>query len=159
MRCRYCGGEISLEAAYCSYCGKPNEHARRHAGEMKAFRADYERTKSGVEHKLRRFTGASVRVAVIALLLVAVVLLLLLGSRAYSVRRLWVQTRSERNAEACMAEMDAMLEAEDFLGFNAYCEANYIDPYDNAFEKYAPAERAARSFGYLFADILRAARS
>lgn len=157
MRCKHCGGEISLEAAYCSYCGKPNEHAARHAGEMAAFRSDFEAAKSHVEHKVHRFTGVSVRMAVITLLLIATVLLLLLGSRAYSIRRSWVSARSERSAEACMAEMDALLSAKDFLSFNAYCEANYIDPYDNIFEKYAPAERAARSFSYLYTDILRTA--
>lgn len=157
MRCKYCGGEIRLEDAFCSYCGKPNEHARRHAHEMQAFRSDYEATKRGVEHKVRRFTGVSVRVSLLALLLVGTVLLLLLGGQTWSVRRAWVEARSERHAARCMAEMDALLEAEDFLAFSAYCEANCIDPYDNAFEKYAPAERAARSFRYLYSDILRAA--
>ena len=157
MRCKYCGGDIRLEDAYCSYCGKPNEHAARHAGEMAEFRADYARSKSRVEHTVRRFTGSSVRAVIIALLLIAIVLLLLLGGRAYSIRRAVIQARSERSAAACMAEMDALLAGEDFLGFSAYCEANYIDPYDNAFEPYAPAERAARSFSYLYTDILRAA--
>jgi len=157
MRCPHCGGEISLEAAFCSYCGRPNEHAQRHAGEMKAFRADFERSKHGVEHSVRRFTGVSVRVTILALLLVATVLLLLLGGQAWSIRRAWIRAGSERHAEQCMAEMDALLAAEDFLGFSAYCEANYIDPYDNAFEPYAPLERAARTFSYLYADILRAA--
>ena len=156
MRCPHCGGEIALEAAYCSYCGKPNEHARRHAGEMQAFRSDYERSKQKVERTLHRFTGSSVRIAIIALLLIANVLLLLLGGRAYSIRRSWIQARSERNAQQCMAEMDRLLAEEDFLAFSAYCEANYIYPYDNAFERYAPAERAARSYSYLYADILRA---
>ena len=144
MRCKYCGGDIRLEDAYCSYCGKPNEHAARHAREMKAFRSDYEATKSGVQRTVHRFTGSSVRIALAAVLLIAIVLLLLLGGRAYSIRRAILEARSERNAAACMAEMDALLAAEDFLGFHAYCEANCIDPYDNAFEAYAPAERAAR---------------
>lgn len=157
MRCEYCGGDIGLESAFCPYCGKPNEQAQRHAGEMKAFRRDYEATRIGVERELRRYTGRSVRIAVIAVLLVLSVLLLILGGRAYSFRRLWLQHRSERNAEACMAEMDAMLAGEDFLAFNAYCEANYIDTYENVFESYAPAVRAARSFTYLYADILRTA--
>jgi len=157
MRCTYCGGEIGLEDAFCSYCGRPNEQAARHAGEMHAFRADYERTKSGVEHTVRRFAGSSVRLAMLAVLLIATVLLLLAGGRAYSIRRAWVQARSQRNAETCMAEMDALLAEEDFLGFHAYCEANCIDPYNNVFEPYAPAERAARSFSYLCADLFRAA--
>ena len=35
MRCENCGGEISLEAAFCEYCGSPNAHAQSHAKEMK----------------------------------------------------------------------------------------------------------------------------
>ncbi len=154
MRCKHCGGEISLEAAYCSYCGQPNEQAMGHAKELNKFRRAFESTRSAVNTRVQRFTGASVRIVIIALLILAIFLLLIIGGRAYSVRRMIVQGRTERNAEKVMAQMDALLEAEEFLAFNAFCDENYVDCFDNAFEKYAPAERAAAAFSYAYRDIM-----
>ena len=37
MRCEYCGGNISLEAEECPYCGAPNKHAKQHAKDMKKY--------------------------------------------------------------------------------------------------------------------------
>lgn len=157
MRCKYCGGEISLEAAFCSYCGKPNEHAAEHAREMKKFRRAFENTRSGVRSTVKSYTGASVRLAIIALLIVLIVLLFVLGGQSYSLRRAIVQHRTEKNASTVMATMDELLAAEDFLAFHAYCEENYVDCYDSSFEKYAPVERASTAYSYVYRDIMAVA--
>jgi len=154
MRCKHCGGEISLEAAFCSYCGQPNGQSVVSAGEMKKFRRAFESTQTAVNTRVRRFTGAGVRIVIIALLILAVFLLLIMGGRAYSLRRMIVQGRTERNAPAVMEQMDALIEAEDFLALNSFCDENYVDCFDNAFEKYAPVERAASAFAYVYRDIM-----
>ncbi len=154
MRCKHCGGEISLEAAFCSYCGQPNEQTMGSAVEMKKFRRSFEATRTAVHSRVQRFTGASVRIVIIALLILAIFLLLIMGGRAYSLRRMIVQGRTERNAPAVMEQMDALLEAEDFLAFSSFCDENYVDCFDNAFEKYAPVERAAAAFSYAYRDIM-----
>lgn len=154
MRCENCGGEISLEAAFCEYCGSPNPHAQSHAREMKRFRRDFEKSRSSVHSAVRSYTGLSVRMVIIVLLILAIFLLFLFGGRAYSVRRMIVQGRTERNAVKVMAQMDELLKAEEFLAFNAFCEENYVDCFDSVFEKYAPAERAAAAFSYVYRDIM-----
>jgi len=154
MRCENCGGEISLEAAFCEYCGSPNRHAQRHAREMKSFRRAFEKSERSVHSAVHSFTGTSLRIVIIALLILAVFLLLILGGKSYEFRRMIVQGRTERNAAQVMAVMDGLLAAEDFLAFNAFCDENYVDCFDNAFEKYAPAERVGAAFSYVYRDLM-----
>lgn len=154
MRCENCGGEISLEAAFCEYCGSPNAHAQSHAKEMKKFRRAFERSQSSVDSTLHRFTGLTVRVVIAVLLLLAIFLLFIIGGRAYSIRRMIIQSRTQRNAPEIMQTMDELLAAEDFIRFSSFCEENYVDCYDNVFERYAPAERAAGAFAYVYRDLM-----
>lgn len=154
MRCKHCGGDISLETAFCPYCGQPNEHAQQHVREMKKFRRSYENTKSGVHNTVKNRTGISVRVAIIAVLIVLSVLLLIVGGKAYSIRRAWIQNRTEKNAGQMMQTMDALLEAEEFSAFSAFCEENYIESYGGTFESYAPVIWAAGTYCYVYGDIM-----
>lgn len=34
MKCKYCGGNLTLEQAYCPHCGRPNEEAEQHVKDM-----------------------------------------------------------------------------------------------------------------------------
>ena len=154
MRCENCGGEISLEAAFCEYCGSPNLHAQSHAREMKSFRRAFERSERSVRSAVHGYTGTSLRIVIIALLILAVFLLLIFGGKSYEFRRMIVRGRTERNAPKLMETMDVLLETEDFLAFTAFCDENYVDCFDNAFEKYAPAERASGAFSYVYRDLM-----
>ena len=157
MKCKYCGGNISLEMAYCPYCGKPNEHAMRHAKEMQEYQEVYEQTRNDVQEKAHRFTGTTVRVIVIALLVLVIVGLLVLAGNGYALKRAWKQNQAEKHAQEMMAQMDAYLEEEDFIAFTSFCEENYIDTYETVFEAYVPVDRAARSFSYVYMQIMRIA--
>ncbi len=158
MRCKYCSGEISLETAFCPYCGKPNEHARQHAQELRRFRRSYEETRSGVQRTVRRYTGLSIRIVTLALLLLATVLLLIAGGQSYSIRRSIVQSRTEKNALEVMAVMDRLLDAGDYFAFTAYCEEHYVESYDSVFESYTPVIRASRTYCYTYNDLMRTIR-
>ena len=155
MRCDNCGGKISLEMAFCPYCGKENVHATQHIRDMQEYRQDYEETKTDVQERAHRFTGTTVRVIVIALLGIMIVLLLVLGGNVYSLKRKLVTARTERNAESVMSQMDIYLEEEDFIAFTVFCEENYIDTFETVFEKYMPVERAASYYRYLYSQLMR----
>jgi len=155
MKCEYCGGNLSLEAENCPFCGKVNEQAKKHAGAMKRYHRAFEQTRREVEAEANRHTGLMVRVILIAVLLVVAVLLLVLGGKAYEFRRMWIQGQSERNASEYMEILDGYLKEEDFMAFSHFCNEKYIDTYDSVFEKYAPVERAAQNYCYVYQDMMR----
>ena len=154
MRCEYCGGSISLEAKECPYCGAPNKHAKEHAEDMQRYHRDFETTRSGVQVAAHKYTGTTVRMIIIAIQVIVILILLVLGGKSYDFRRMWLQSKAERNSEQYMKEMDAYLENEDFIAFMTFCDENYIYTYDTVFEKYIPAERASRYYGYVYQNMM-----
>lgn len=157
MKCNYCGGNLSLETEVCPYCGRPNEQAQKHVRAMKSYRSAFERTKRGVEDSTQRYTGATIRVVMIAVLFIVIIAAFLIGGNAYEFRHMWIQNRAEKNASEYMEIMDRYLEEENFLAFNAFCNENYIYAYDNAYEKYAPVERVSQIYCYVYTDIMKVA--
>ena len=39
MKCKYCGGNLTLEQAYCPHCGRPNEEAAQHVKDMEHYKS------------------------------------------------------------------------------------------------------------------------
>ena len=155
MKCNYCGGNLSLEAETCPYCGRPNEQAQKHIKAMKRYHSDFETTQRGVRDSTHRYTSAVIRVVTIAVLCILIVAAFIIGGRSYELRRMWIQNRAEKNASEYMEIMDRYLAEEDFLAFNAFCNENYIYAYDSAYEKYAPVERVSQNYLYVYTDIMR----
>lgn len=46
MKCKYCGGNLTLEQAYCPHCGRPNEEAAQHVKDMEHYKSNFEDTKA-----------------------------------------------------------------------------------------------------------------
>ncbi len=157
MRCKHCGGEITLETAYCPYCGKPNEHALQHAEDMETYQRVYEDTKSDVQETAHKFTGVMVRAVIIAALLIVSVVLLVLGAKAFDFKRMWKEKQAERNSAQIMQELDACLENEEYIMINCIFQENYIYTYDTVFEKYTPIERACQYYQYLYEQMMQVA--
>ena len=155
MKCKYCGGNLTLEAEFCPYCGKVNEQAQKHVRAMKGYQSAFEKTRQGVYESTNQYTAGTVRVVIIAVLFVAIIVLLILGGKAYDFRRMWIQGKTERNSDQYMAVMDGYLEEENFIAFGAFCNENYIYAYDSVYEKYAPVERATQNYTYVYNDIMR----
>lgn len=155
MKCKYCGGNLTLEAEFCPYCGKENEQAQKHARAMKGYERAFEKTRQGVHEKTHKYTAGMVRVAIIAVLFVGIIMLLLLGGKAYEFRRMWIQGKTQRSAKQYMELMDQYLEEENFMAFSTFCNENYIYTYDSVFEKYAPVERVSQNYTYVYNDIMK----
>ena len=47
MKCKYCGGNLTLEQAYCPHCGRPNEEAAQHVKDMEHYQ-DFVQNRLGV---------------------------------------------------------------------------------------------------------------
>ena len=154
MKCEKCGGNLSLEDLKCPYCGEINKHAQQHIRDMERFQGEFQDTKENVYATAKRFTAVSVRMIVIAALVVLAVALAILGSRSYSLRRWILEKRAERNVAEYSAVMDRYLEEENFMEFSFFTEANRIDGYDTPYETYIPVIRASHQYRYLYSEIM-----
>ena len=68
MKCKYCGGKITLEDLNCPYCGKQNEIAYTHAKEMKEYKKDYSDIRKEVHSTNIKYSRYSTRLITIAVL-------------------------------------------------------------------------------------------
>lgn len=157
MKCKYCGGNITLETAFCPYCGKPNEHAEQHARDMQKYHSEYTETKSDVQEAAHKYTGTTVRIIIVALLVIVIILLMVLAGNAYSIKRAWIQSQNKKNVEEIMQKMDEYLINEDYIAFAHFCNENYINTFETEFEMYIPAERASQSYCHVYNSIMEIA--
>lgn len=74
MKCESCGGNLTLEDVVCPYCEAVNPHAIEHIRQMKRYQKDYEGTKEQVYDVTKRYVSVSVRIIVIAVLIVLIIL-------------------------------------------------------------------------------------
>ena len=51
MKCPHCGSPMGLEDEFCSFCGKPNEFAKKHQEDMKHYHKEFKETQEKVYKK------------------------------------------------------------------------------------------------------------
>ncbi len=155
MKCRYCGGPLNLEDAYCPHCGKPNELAKRHIRDMQQFRGEFEETKEEVIRQTRRISAVSVRIALISVMIVLSILCYIFGSNAWSMIRNAGRRNSRANAEEHLARIEEMLQNEEYRDLAAYIEYWNIDIWSDEYEHISRVLQASRSYAYAYDDMLR----
>ena len=150
MKCKYCGGNLTLEEKFCPHCGKENEHARQHVSDMQKYQGAFADTQSDVYSVTRKFSGITARAVIIVVLLLVIVIMAVVGSEAYSIKRNLEQANSATHRAEYMGILDAYLEMEEYLAFDAFCDAHYIDGFDDGFEKYRPILSTAGAYSDVY---------
>ena len=154
MKCKYCGGEISLEDVKCPYCGRENEEAVQHIKDMQYYQGEFEKAKHKVYHESGQAAAITVRVIVCALLVIFSILLLVLGGNAYS----FIYSVQSKNADAHVAEyskiLDQYLEEENFQAFSRFIQEKGIRTYGDVYGKYSKVRSLADTYNSVWNDIL-----
>lgn len=154
MKCENCGGNLSLEDLNCPYCGAINKHAQEHVREMKWYQGAFRRTQNDVYAATQKYAGITVRLIIIAVLLILCVVMAIVGAQSYSIRRMILEKRADRNFVEYSAVMNEYLENEEYIDFHAFVEANCIDGYDTDYEHYIPVIRASSQYAYTYEYIM-----
>lgn len=156
MKCENCGGNLSLEDVACPYCGTVNKHAQQHIRDMKRYQGEFQSTRKNVYAVTRKYAGITVRAVVITALVILTVIMGVIASESYSIKRNIRQKQAERHFDKYAAQMETYLADEDYLAFHAFAEAHYIDGDDTSYEKYIPAIRVSSQYFYLYETIMGA---
>ena len=151
MKCGYCGGALSLEDERCPHCGQLNEHAQKHIADMRRYKGEFEHTKKYVYERTKLFTQITVRVIVLAVLVVLTVGLYLLEDNAYAIRRSILTSSAERKYDQYSKEMDQYLTDENFRAFSSFCDAHKLDGFEGRYAgKYGRAIRVCNYYVDLY---------
>ena len=84
MKCKYCGGNLTLEQAYCPHCGRPNEEAAQHVKDMEHYKSNFEDTKSDVYEVTEKNTEIMSHMIIITVLVILCVVVFVVSARSWS---------------------------------------------------------------------------
>jgi len=155
MKCPYCGAALDLDDNFCSHCGKLNEQVKQHVDDMNRFKAEFSEVKEEVYQTTRRYTAVTVRVVVIAILVILNVLIAVIGARYYSFERMINEADCERHFEEYSAILDGYLEEGDYQAFYNFMMAKDVPTYDSAYEQYSQLENLTSQYVYIYEYIMQ----
>jgi len=156
LKCPYCGAPLDLEDNFCSHCGKLNEQVKQHVDDMNRFKTEFSETKEEVYQTTKRYTAATVRIVIIALLVILNVAIAVVGSRYYSFERMLGEADSERNFTKYSAILDSYLEEGNYHAFYNFMMSKDVPTYDSAYEQYSQIENLASQYIYIYEYIMKA---
>ena len=76
MKCKYCGGDVTLNDHFCPSCGRPVDQAQRHQKEMREYETEFEETKQQAMNELAANSGGGTAVGIRLFIIAALVVLL-----------------------------------------------------------------------------------
>lgn len=156
MKCPFCGAPLDLDDNFCSHCGKLNEQVKQHVDDMNRFKTEFSETKEEVYQTTKRYTAVTVRVVMIALLVILNVAIAVIGSRYYSFERMLGEADCERNFEKYSVILDNYLEEGNYHAFYNFMVAKDVPTYDSSYEQYSQIENLASQYIYIYEYIMKA---
>lgn len=157
MKCKNCGGNLTLEDVVCPYCEAVNEHAIEHIRQMNRYKTDYEGTKKEVIATTQTYAGITVRIIILAVLIILMIICGLLSGNTYSIKR--DITEATRNDKACMEQIENYLENRDYYALSVYCDANVIRTSTDDYEEYYGVVYAAAQYVYFYDYVMQYANA
>ncbi len=156
MKCPYCGAPLDLDDNFCSHCGKLNEQVQRHVDDMNRFQSEFTETKEEVYATAKRYTASTVRIVMIAILVILNVAVAIIGARYYSFERMVGEAICERNFEAYSAVLDDYLANGEYHAFYNFMMEKHVPTYDSAYEQYNQVENLISQYIYIYEYLLKA---
>lgn len=142
-----------MEDVVCPYCDALNEQAVEHIREMNRYKREFEGTKENVYSVTKNYAGITVRIVILAVLVVLTIVCGILGGEVYSIRRNITQAR--RDDSKCKEIMEEYLAERDYYALSIFCEENSIYSSEEGFEEYDSIIYAANYYSYLYDSIMR----
>lgn len=155
MKCKNCGGNLTLEDVVCPHCEAINEHAIEHIREMNRYKTDYEGTKQEVISTTKAYAGIAIRIIILAVLIVLTIICGMLSGETYSIKR--DITEAFRNDEKCKAQIEEYLESRDYYALAVYCDNNEIRTSTEGYEEYKGVVYGALQYAYFYDYVMKAA--
>lgn len=152
MKCKYCGGDVSLDDHFCQHCGRPVDQAQRHQMEMEQYEAEFEETKQEALEKISVASGGGfpvgIRLAIIGVLIAALVFMFA-NFDPYTVHERKEQRAAKRNYDAYIAQMEDYLDNRDYATFSAFCRKHQLE-YNKDYRNYRSIITASMYYNNIY---------
>ncbi len=139
MKCKYCGGDVTLDDHFCPNCGRPVDQSQRHHQEMKQYETEFEETRQEALEKISVSSGGGtavgIRLAAIIVLVIAIVTAFIRLDPYYAAERKAARDVKKHFAEYTQ-EVNTLLENRDYLALSSFIKVHDLNSNDQ-FREYS----------------------
>ncbi|MBR5057328.1 MAG: zinc ribbon domain-containing protein [Clostridiales bacterium] len=133
MKCRSCGGEVSLQDKTCPYCGRVLTETAGHQAEPEQYKKKSEKSKRGLGAALSENIPIVISSVVMLLLIIGLIVANYISENAYHFREDAMQKESVKKYDEYSVLIKNYLDAGDYTGFASFMSyhniAEYEEPY------------------------------
>ncbi len=115
MKCENCGGRISLEDEFCPSCGAVNRNAQKHIKDMRRYQSTFANVQQDVQEATKRYSEVTVRIIMIAVLLILAILFSLVAMNPTRFERMGKEIKLKVTYSHWAKEFDDAIEEQNPL--------------------------------------------
>ena len=159
MKCKYCGGDVTLQDHFCPHCGRPVDQAIRHQKEMREYETEFEETKREAINKISVSSGGGtavgIRLAIIVALTIALIWMLI-NLNSYDINQRKEKRLANANYDAYVEQIEQYIADRDFVALSRFEDKHNLD-WNDKYKEYRDIFYAASSYEYIYRGILETA--
>ena len=159
MKCKYCGGDVTLQDHFCPHCGRPVDQALRHQKEMREYETEFEETKREAINKISVSSGGGtavgIRLAIIVALTIALIWMLI-NLNSYDINQRKEKRLANANYDAYVEQIEQYIADRDFVALSRFEDKHNLD-WNDKYKEYRDIFYAASSYEYIYRGILETA--
>lgn len=159
MKCKYCGGDVTLQDHFCPHCGRPVDQALRHQKEMREYETEFEETKREAINKISVSSGGGtavgIRLAIIVALTIALIWMLI-NLNSYDINQRKEKRLANANYDAYVEQIEQYIADRDFVALSRFENKHNLD-WNDKYKEYRDIFYAASSYEYIYRGILETA--
>ena len=128
VNCKNCGAPLTLDSAFCPYCGTHNPEAQEHLEKLQKLDARFEHASREVAAEVRKSRKGYGILLILVMLLLANLAVFVLHQASYEIADRIVAGRMSENE--IRARLEEYLDAGDYIGMDLFMNRyslSYID--------------------------------
>ena len=133
MKCKYCGGDVTLQDHFCPHCGRPVDQAIRHQKEMREYETEFEATKREAINKISVSSGGGTAVGIrlaIIVALIAALIWMLINLNAYDINDRKEKKLANANYDAYVEQIEQYIADTEFMALSRFADKHRLDMND-----------------------------
>lgn len=160
MKCPSCGYGLHIEDEKCPHCGKDNPYYKKHRADMGKYEQDFSEVKQEVYEKTGFFTGLTVKITIIAVLVAMELGVLVFHYFSWDIRDAIREKRAVENAEEYTEKLNELELAGRYIELAEFYDENSLYSCDE-YKEFYKVQWVCRRYQYVYEGFmgLKAERS
>ena len=155
MKCKYCGGDVTLNDHFCPHCGRPVDQAIRHQKEMREYETEFEEAINKISVSSAGGTAVGIRLAMIVALTIAFIWMLI-SLNSYDINERKERRLANTNYDAYVEQIEQYIADRDFMALSRFEDKHNLD-FNDKYKAYRDIFYAADYYDYVYRGIIETA--